>query len=55
MQICISESSEKLTKALCFGTSRPDLVRKLLDEVRRCPNVDCVKTVADEYEEILGA
>ncbi len=44
-----------MTKALCFGTSRPDLVRKLLDEVRRCPNVDCVKTVADEYEEILGA
>ena len=54
------DTLRKVSKAVqaventCFGTSRPDLVRKLLDEVRRCPNVDCVKTVADEYEEMLG-
>lgn len=38
----------------CYGASRTEMVRKLINEVRRCRDVDCVRRVADEYEAILG-
>lgn len=38
----------------CYGMSRIDMVRRLISEIKRCPNMECVSRVIEEYEEIMG-
>lgn len=37
----------------CRGATRFEMVKKMISEVRRCPNIECARRVVDEYEELL--
>ncbi len=38
----------------CYGVPRVDLARRLVREVKACQDMECVRRVVEEYEEILG-
>lgn len=38
----------------CYGVSKMEMVRKMISDVRRCQDMNCVRSVVDEYEALLG-
>ena len=54
------ETLKKVTSAIqaveysCYGVPKAEMVKKLVSEVKKCSDLECVRKVIEEYEEILG-
>jgi len=49
----VAAAAEILEKE-CWGGSRADMVARMIEEIMRCETLSCVRTVVEEYKEILG-
>jgi len=54
------ETLKKVSNAIqaveysCYGMPRAEMVKRLVSEIKRCSDLECVRKVVEEYEEILG-
>jgi hypothetical protein len=49
----VAAAAEALERE-CWGGSRADMVARMIEELMRCETLSCVRTVVEEYREILG-
>ena len=49
----VAAAAETLERE-CWGGSRVDMVARMIEEIMRCETLSCVRSVVEEYREILG-